>query len=367
MTSLRKLEVTGTNVTEAGLLELMKALPRCQIVSPLTKDLPRKELPVLFYHDFRKQTIPDELTKYQFEKDIALNLDSEGARITIPKTTQHALGGVGFVTAFGLKGDFEVTTSFEILAADQPPVGGYGIGFSLYAEKADGVAAIISRMTKPGDKQIILCVAELTGSSGVPCTDKLLRLRLQRIGDTVSYYWAPGSAGDNFKKIKDAPFDGTDVKRIKLVALNGLTFSNVDVRLFDITVRGEKESNPTAMVQLKVPSDGQAKNTWKPGARGNGGGVAAALIIGLLFTLAVAGGAWLYVRRRRAHATPAAEAEPIAGPISFKCSNCEKKLKVKVELAGKRIKCPQCATAVHGAGVIMRNPFRVLFVLGGPA
>ena len=359
LTGLRKLELTGTDVTEAGLLELMKALPGCQIVSPLTKNLPRRELPLLLYHDFRKQSIPSELTKYQFEKDITLNLEPEGARITIPKTTQHALGGVGFVTAFGLKGNFEVTTSFEILAADQPPPKGYGVGFSLYAEKADGVAVIISRMTKPEDKQIILCVAETIGSSSVPCTDKMIRLRLQRIGDTVSYYWAPGLVGDNFKKIKEVLFDKTDIKRIKWVALNGRKSCNVDVRLFDITVRGEKESNPTAAVQLRVPADGQTKNSGKPGVGSSGGGIAAALIIGLVLTLAASGGLWFYVRRRRrAGAPPAAETEPvstnlpetISGPISFKCSNCEKKLKVKAELAGKRIKCPQCATAVSVPG-----------------
>ncbi len=360
LTGLRKLELTGTDVTEAGLLDLMKALPGCQIVSPLTKNNPQKELSIVFYHDFRKQTIPDKLTKYQFQEDITLRLDPEGARITIPKSAKHALGGVGFVTAFGLKGDFEVTTSFEILAADSPlQPKDYGVGFSLYAEKADGVAVIISRMTKPGDKQIILSVAESVGSSSVPCTDKMIRMRLQRIGDIISYYWAPGLVGDNFKKIKEVPFDKTDIKRVKVVALNGRTSSNIDVRLFDITVRGEKESNPTAAVQLRVPADGQAKNSGKPGAGSSGGGIAAALIIGLVVTLAAAGGVWFYVRRRRrAGAAPAADAEPvstnlpeaISGPISFKCSHCEKKLKVKAKLAGKRIKCPQCATAVSVPG-----------------
>ena len=32
--------------------------------------------------------------------------------------------------------------------------------------------------------------------------------------------------------------------------------------------------------------------------------------------------------------------------ILFRCSNCQKPLKVKDELAGKKIKCPSCAAAV---------------------
>ncbi len=33
-------------------------------------------------------------------------------------------------------------------------------------------------------------------------------------------------------------------------------------------------------------------------------------------------------------------------PIPFSCSECEKQLRVKDELAGKRIKCPECAAVV---------------------
>jgi hypothetical protein len=313
------------------------------------------ELPLILQHDFRKQTIPAELTKYQIDSGIDLKLEPEGARITIPKSVKHTFGGAGFATPFGLKGDFEVTAAIEILAADEPPPNGYGVGCSLYAQKADGVSAIISRLRKPGNEQIILTVAEQAGSSKTPNTETRLRLRLQRLRNTVYYSWAPGFEGGNFKQIKQMPFDDTDVKHIRLVALNGRTSSIVDVRLIEMTIRGEKEDNPTAAVILrKDPTSGKAKNANNAEAGGSGG-VAAALIIGLLVTLFAAVAVWFYVRRRRQGKTSApAEAdqdeEPkpkaAAAPIAFQCSHCDRKLKVKAELAGKRIKCPQCATAV---------------------
>jgi len=34
-------------------------------------------------------------------------------------------------------------------------------------------------------------------------------------------------------------------------------------------------------------------------------------------------------------------------PITFSCNSCDKKLRVKDELAGKKVKCPGCATVLH--------------------
>ncbi len=40
------------------------------------------------------------------------------------------------------------------------------------------------------------------------------------------------------------------------------------------------------------------------------------------------------------------ESETAPGPIAFQCPGCGKKLKTKAELAGKKIKCPECGNAV---------------------
>jgi phage FluMu protein Com len=34
-------------------------------------------------------------------------------------------------------------------------------------------------------------------------------------------------------------------------------------------------------------------------------------------------------------------------PITFSCNSCNKKLRVKDELAGRKVKCPGCATVLQ--------------------
>lgn len=39
-------------------------------------------------------------------------------------------------------------------------------------------------------------------------------------------------------------------------------------------------------------------------------------------------------------------------PIGIACTNCGKQLKVPGELAGKRVKCPQCSQALNVPNVV---------------
>ena len=92
------------------------------------------------------------------------------------------------------------------------------------------------------------------------------------------------------------------------------------------------------------------------------GWLAAAVMLGLLLTLVLAS-CWIYLRQRRrdgqkapegdagglAHAVregKTARLSPDEEPIAVACSGCGKSLKARVELAGKRIRCPQCNCAV---------------------
>ncbi len=79
-----------------------------------------------------------------------------------------------------------------------------------------------------------------------------------------------------------------------------------------------------------------------------------ALVVGFMLavTLAIALGVWFFLRGRqaepelRAKAAPQAQTGPTAIPVSFQCSACQKKLKVKATLTGMKVKCPQCGKAV---------------------
>ena len=228
--------------------------------------------------------MPPVLTLFQVEKDELLQIEPEGARITLPKGWIHRTGGgVGFWTAFGLKGDFDITTTFEVLHADTPP-SGYGVGVCLHVTRKGRGAAGIARLVLPQGVQAIFWDkynAKLWGEQqgAAPCTEKVGRLRLKRTGTTLLYLWAPGIDGDNFQQIHQMEFFADDMDAIRLTALTGRTPSSVDVRLLDLRVRGQLIATPILAAER--------------------GTLAAVLLVGMLVTLGFAIGAWLFVRRRR--------------------------------------------------------------------
>src|SRR5262249_38312373 len=79
-----------------------------------------------------------------------------------------------------------------------------------------------------------------------------------------------------------------------------------------------------------------------------------ALVVGLVLTMLL--GAFVHVRQRKKKAQAPAQA-PIPGgsasqkavlaPIGAACSGCGKKLRVRAELIGKKVKCPHCATSLR--------------------
>src|SRR5262245_4208357 len=108
-----------------------------------------------FYFDFRGKPLPPDLEHYQARPDI-IKEEAAGLRITIPDTWQHAYGGTGVRTKFGLKGDFEVTTTFEIITADLPEKG-YGVGVCLRVVKAEPSKEVANwnRLVRPNGAQVL--------------------------------------------------------------------------------------------------------------------------------------------------------------------------------------------------------------------
>ncbi len=74
-----------------------------------------------------------------------------------------------------------------------------------------------------------------------------------------------------------------------------------------------------------------------------------ALLIGVSTISFVVLGIW--ARKRASNGgTPLRDEESVtagAAPISLSCSNCDKRLKVKATMAGKKVKCPQCGKVLE--------------------
>jgi hypothetical protein len=175
----------------------------------------------------------------------------------------------------------------------------------------------------------------------VRATAKAGRLRLKRTGTTLYFLWAPQNAGENFEEVHRCEFGTGDINFV-WVELNsnaGRRSGALDVRLLDLKVR----STTPAGAPLSVPEDGRAPRSkvWLLA----GGGLFLAILLALVMALVV--------RRRPRGKERAGSPRPEKGDspeaaapsLAIRCAGCEKTLKVKRDLAGKRVRCPHCGRA----------------------
>jgi serine/threonine protein kinase len=247
--------------------------------------LPEQGSTTEFYHDFRGRPLPDGLTLFGDQQ--FLHSEREGLRITLPKN-RNDLEGVGIYTAFETGGDFEITTTFEILQAEIPPPS-FGVGVILVVKKAQPSrgAASISRLARVKDRQVLVWdrSVEQPDPNGSPkmesgsslCTDKVGRLRLQRTKTTLHYLWAPGTSGDDFQEIHQCEFGSEDIGRVIVSGVTGRKPCELDLRLIDLRIRG----TPTGAQSAAAPPRGW--RVW--------------LALALMSTLVL--GVWLAVQRSR--------------------------------------------------------------------
>jgi hypothetical protein len=140
-------------------------------------------------------------------------------------------------------------------------------------------------------------VRERVANGAFPCTEKLFRLRLTRMGTTLAYAWAPGIDGNNFEEIHRADYGPEDIARVTLAVLNGRTLANVDVQFLDLHIRGQREtqavldpskSPPRYKAKIAATPPPKSGGTWK--ALG-----AVAVLVGIILA-----GALIFFRRRDA-------------------------------------------------------------------
>jgi hypothetical protein len=285
-----------------------------------------RETTAEFAHDFRGGPLPPQLT--QFGDSQCLLLEPEGLRFTLPKDRQDQ-EPVGIATGFEFGGDFEITTTFEILQAVPPPAG-YGVGVTLVVKKAPPVRgeAAVGRVVRPGARDLVIWdrLLDQPGPDGKPVSEagfspraaKVGRLRLKRTGATLHYLWAAGTTGDEFEEIHQGEFGREDLGRVIVSGVTGRQPRDLDARILDLRVRWA----PT-------PPAKAAGHGW--------------LALALAFALVAGIGLALFRARRPAAKRP--EAGAPAAAVRCACAHCGKSLKAAPGLAGKRVRCPACGRA----------------------
>jgi hypothetical protein len=289
--------------------------------------------PVELNYDFRGgRPLPPEIRVAGALGNAVCRPEERGFRITLAGDRPNPIGRVGLETKTILQGDFEITAGYEILSADQPTQG-HGVGFEFFAHTVhvpqQGFG--VYRMTRVGEGDVYFVSRSYLNPDGspgwqqesIPTTAKAGRLRITRSG-TKATAWAAEGTSDRFKVLRTYDLGPEEIKVIWLMAYTGHVQLALDLLVTDFTIRS---GVPMPSPPPDESASGLPRGLWR----------FLAVVLGLL--LAGAAGTWWLARRRGGPAVAAA-------PFAVTCPGCGKNLRARPELAGKKVKCPQCGKAV---------------------
>ncbi len=338
---------TPVSVRSLAILVLV-ALPGVS-VAWLLQDLPPQQMPQQsLRQDFRgsKGPLPPlRLTGPDCER--VSKLEEKGWRITLA-ADRPMPEVVGLVLTNPVQGNFEITTGYEILRADRPPKGG-GVGLELFVamDTPEQDAFKLYRFQRPREGDGFMCVR----STGIGrdrrhdgifdrAESKTGQLRITRRGAEVAF--SAAEEGETFRELYRYSPGSADLKLVRIGAYTSNDPYPVDLRITDFRIQADS-------LTLDPPPDAAGSSTSSPKSPRIwllvGG------LIGLILLL-IAFAIWLVLGRQRrseeAQDPSLARSENPAARsfVLFACSRCTTSIKARPELAGQKIKCPQCGQAV---------------------
>jgi hypothetical protein len=171
-----------------------------------------------------------------------------GLRMSVPAGHGEP---VGLTTRFGLRGDFEITATFDA-PLPAPPAEGYGAGPELLIKPVgnwQGFASM-SRLSRRGGGTVDALVHGLrvdgrseTDGRWPVAPAAAGRFRLAREGDVLRYLVAD-TAGGPFRELFRSRFGIQDVEFVRLAAITGGSRDRVEVLWRDLTIRAERFVEP---------------------------------------------------------------------------------------------------------------------------
>ena len=155
-------------------------------------------------------------------------------------------GNTGLYCDFSIRGDFEITLSFEVLKAD-PPKSGPGVGPALRATTVENHAngVLLARRLLPDGTTVFFSdrLQTVNGKTthevkNLPSKATKGKLRLERVGTLVRCRVSEGEDA-NFLTVAEMEFGRRDVYQLFVFGSEGESAGRLEARLFDLTVRAE--------------------------------------------------------------------------------------------------------------------------------
>jgi hypothetical protein len=276
--------------------------------------------------------------------------DAKGLHLSQPGGRQDT-NPVGLELTKRLSGDFDVSCGYELLAVGGP-LEKYGVALelSVWFDLPTPLYALLVRTRRAyGNRFVTFRVRQkpdgtdafLDGKETVAASPRG-RLRLVRTGTRLHYL---KSEGGGYRELQSFEIGTADVVKVRAQATTIWTPILLEARFTDLTVQADQIQDQATPAEADPVPPGEETAISSPWLR--------VVLFGVLGTLLalLALGAGLSLRRRaslREAARPPTEGPQTKenlGAIQFACAECRRSMKVRPELAGKRVKCPACGKA----------------------
>ncbi len=256
-----------------------------------------------------------------------MRIEANGLHITLPPGWGAERPVTGLRSRFRVKGDFEMTLSFEILKepeqADAGDKGGTRLDLGIIKDVPKEDVTNVGRTVLPASGKRFIgwasmwdSVAEkkVPHSISRPTQAMTGRLRLVRSGADLYYAFSDGFDG-GFTCFKKFPFGAEDLLRVRIVAATGGAKASLHVRVTDFSIRadalpdwpaGELVAEPIPMPVSPVADPPRADGThWFVAALLAGAVVALLAVVGLGAILFLRAGEVLQdIHRKMGHRHP---------------------------------------------------------------
>jgi Protein of unknown function (DUF1583) C domain len=291
-------------------------------------------------------------------KEQNVQLEALGLHVSLPAGWGGERPSSGMISTFGLKGDFDVSVRFELLnepkQEDAGASGGTRLNLALVKDTPASDVSNINRTMSVKSGRIFYAwsTPTINPNSGKKSqlnqtsTTEAMSGRLRLVRSGADWYYGAAEADGEFKFFAKYPFGAEDIRQVRLIVATGGDQAAVEVRFSDLHIKADSiPDKPNAPVRAGPQDGAQA-----PVAGGGWLTPIVVILVAMFVLMLITAIGLLYVLKRRGipakKEAPAAPAKSAASGnyVSFPCSECGKNLKVKIELAGKKLKCPHCGT-----------------------
>jgi hypothetical protein len=198
----------------------------------------------VYHQDFRESRFDRSELRVEDTAD-RLGLVTPGLKGLLIRVPAGMRAAAGVVTRFGVRGDFEITASFETNPQLRPEMG-YGLGPDLLIKPPGGWDnfASISRFFRRDETVFSMVHRFKVGyepewnADSVPTEATRGRLRLVRIGPILHYQVAEGDE-TSFRELFQSGYGTKDLELVRIAATPGDSPCEVEVIWGELTIRAE--------------------------------------------------------------------------------------------------------------------------------